>query len=69
MSLELLGSSGLPHAPGAAKKHNKNLSFISWYFVKVEKILKGSLDSIPSPSPTVKIQIIGRKFVLKAKDC
>jgi hypothetical protein len=28
---------------------------------KVEKILKGSLDSIPSPLPTVKIQIIGRK--------
>ena len=27
---------------------------------KVEKILKGSLDSIPSPSPSVKIQIIGR---------
>ena len=25
--------------------------------VKVEKILKGSLDSIPSPSPSVKIQI------------
>ena len=29
---------------------------------KVEKILKGSLDSIPSPSPSVKIQIMGRKF-------
>ena len=26
---------------------------------KVEKILKGGLDSIPSPSPSVKIQIIG----------
>ena len=26
--------------------------------LKVEKILKGSLDSIPSPSPSVKIQII-----------
>ena len=25
---------------------------------KVEKILKGSLDSIPPPSPSVKIQII-----------
>ena len=32
--------------------------------VKVEKILKGSLDLIPSPSPLVKIQIIGRKFYL-----
>ena len=30
---------------------------------KVEKILEGSLDSIPSPSPSssVKIQIMGRK--------
>ena len=26
---------------------------------KVEKIFKGSMDSIPSPSPSVKIQIIG----------
>ena len=29
---------------------------------KVEKILKGSLDSIPSPLPLVKIQIISGKF-------
>ena len=35
---------------------------------KVEKILKGSLDSIPSPSPSVKIQIMGGKGV-KAKYC
>jgi hypothetical protein len=28
---------------------------------KVEKVLKGSLDLIPSPSPSVKIQIIGGK--------
>ena len=28
---------------------------------KVENILKGSLDSIPSPSPSVNIQIIGGK--------
>ena len=33
---------------------------------KVEKILKGSLDSIPSPS--VKIQIMGRKVCLRYKD-
>ena len=26
---------------------------------KVEKILKGSLDLIPSPSPSMKIQIMG----------
>ena len=31
-------------------------------FNKVEKVLKGSLDSIQSPSPSVKIQIMGRKF-------
>ena len=32
---------------------------------KVEKILKGSLDSIPSPS--VKIQIMGGKVCLRCK--
>ena len=31
---------------------------------KVEKILKGSLDSIPSPSPLVKIQTMGGKVCL-----
>ena len=34
---------------------------------KVEKNLKGSLDSIPSPSPSVKIQIMGRKICLRCK--
>ena len=34
---------------------------------KVEKILKGSLDSIPSPSTSVKIQIMGRKVCLRCK--
>ena len=34
---------------------------------KVEKILKGSLDLISSPSPSVKIQIIGGKVCLKHK--
>ena len=32
---------------------------------KVEKILKSSLDSIPSPSPSVKFQIMGGKVCLK----
>ena len=38
---------------------------------KVEKILKGSLDSIPSPSTSIKIQIMGGKVCLgvKAKHC
>ena len=31
---------------------------------EVEKILKGSLDLIPSPSPLVTIQIMGGKFGL-----
>ena len=34
---------------------------------KVENILKGSLDSIPSPSPFVKIQIRGGKVRLRRK--
>ena len=34
---------------------------------KVEKILKGSLDVILSPSPSVKIQIMGRKVWLRHK--
>ena len=36
--------------------------------IKVEKSLKGSLDSIPSPSPSVKIQIMGGKVCLSCKD-
>ena len=35
------------------------------YFIKVEKILKCSLHLIPSPS--VKIQIIGKKVCLRCK--
>ena len=34
---------------------------------KVENILKDSLDSIPSPSPSVKIQIMGKKVCLRCK--
>ena len=44
------------------KKRNVHISY------KVEKILKGSLDSIPSPSPSVKIQIMGRKVCLRCED-
>jgi hypothetical protein len=35
--------------------------------LKIEKILKGSLDLIPSPSPSVKIQIMGGKVCLRCK--
>ena len=34
------------------------LSFSERIPIKIKKILKGSLDSIPSPSPSVKIKII-----------
>ena len=42
-----------------------NINLGTHFFVKVEMILKGSLDSIPSPSPSVKIQIIGGKVCLR----
>ena len=35
------------------------------YVDKVENILKGSLDSISSPPPSGKIQIMGRKVYLR----
>ena len=35
---------------------------------KVEKILKVNLDSILSPSPSVKIQIMGGKICLRCED-
>ena len=38
-----------------------------WFTLKVEKILKGSLDLIPSLSPSVKIQIMGGKVCLRCK--
>ena len=34
------------------------------FTIKVERILKGSLDSIPSPSSSAKIQIMGGKVCL-----
>ena len=37
------------------------------FFIKVEKILKGSLDLIPSPLPSAKIQVMGRKVSLRCK--
>ena len=38
---------------------------VTYYPFEVEKILKGSLDLIPSPSASVKIQIIGGKVYLR----
>ena len=34
-------------------------------YIKVEKILKGSLNLIPSPSPLVKIQILREKVSVR----
>ena len=39
-----------------------------YYDSKVENILKGRLDSIPSPSPSVTIQIMGGKIGLRCKN-
>ena len=40
---------------------------IELLYFKVENILKGILDSIPSPSPSEKIQIMGGKVCLRCK--
>ena len=49
-------------------KHGTRGVFLATSMVsKVEKILKGSLDSIPSPSPSVKIQIVGGKVYMRCK--
>ena len=49
--------------------HLQIFKFLSYVKVdiKVGKILKGSLDSIPSPSHSVKIQSMGRKVCLRCK--
>jgi hypothetical protein len=49
---------------------NHKISFKNYdlfFHHKVKKILKVSLDLIPSPSPSVKIQIMGRKIYLMGK--
>ena len=38
-----------------------------WYISKVEKNLKGSSGFDPSPSPSVKIQIMGGKVCFRCK--
>ena len=51
-------------------KANTNISdeiFHVNYIGKVEKLLKDSLESIPSPSPSVKIQIVGGKVCFRCK--
>ena len=52
--------------PVLQKTDSSGLSMSLLNNFKVEKILKGSLDSIPSPSPSVKIQIMaGRECLLE----
>ena len=48
-------------------KTDRDRSFDIKYNTKVEKILKGSLDLIQSPSLSVKIQIMGGKVCLNCK--
>ena len=65
------------HAPRLAHIKLKFFLKSNFYFRAnvlnwVDEILKGSLDSIPSPSPLVKTQIIGRNTfarAVKAKHC
>ena len=46
----------------------KDCNFKPSYFpIKVEKILKGNLDSILSPSPSMKIQVMGGKICFRYK--
>ena len=56
--------------PATSATLNRNKIEILKIFLqkyKVEKILKGSLDSISSPSSSVKIQIMGEKVCLRFK--
>ena len=53
---------------GVTKKQLEDgYAYKNGFLVKVKKILKGSLDLISSPSPSVKIQIIGGKVCLRCK--
>ena len=52
-------------ASEVAKRHS--VYMLGQYDIKVEKILKGSLNLIPSPSPSSKIQIVGGKVCLRCE--
>ena len=55
------------HGSGSPRNISVDIYTTHTYSDKVEKIFKGSLDLIPSPSPSVKIQIMGRKVCLRWK--
>ena len=61
MAAEAYDSEGVPI------KLSRYALFLKVSNCKVEKILKGSLDLIPSPSPSVKILIMGKKVCLRCK--
>ena len=53
---------------GVTKKQLEDgYAYKNGFLVKVEKILNGILDSVPSPSPSLKIQIMGRKVCSRCK--
>ena len=53
--------------PYISAKTGKPAGIVSLSLFKVEKILQGSPDSIPSPSCLVQIQIMGGKLCLRSK--
>ena len=57
--------SSLSKAVGRSENPGVNSNLLGIIRIKVEKILEGSLDSIPSPSPSVKIQTMGGKGYLR----
>mgnify|MGYP001452804506 CR=1 FL=1 len=58
---------GLREIQKKGKDKPDSINAASYSSGKVEKILKSSLDLIPSLSPTVKIQIMGGKVCLRCK--
>ena len=49
------------------RNHDCHTFLRDFFSIKVEKILKGSLVSITSPSPSMKIQTMGGKFCFRHK--
>ena len=58
---------GHTHPNNADQAHNVQTGNLKQATPTQLKILKGSLDLIPSPSHSVKIQIMGRKVCLRCK--
>ena len=56
------GTSATTSTATATAGNSEKNNLYDNYVYKLEKILKSNLDSIPSPSPSMKIQIMGGKF-------